>query len=47
MEELAKHDHDSVPRERIFAAVGIKINKAETGDDAESGSVQTEETAVR
>jgi hypothetical protein len=45
MQELAKQDYDSVPRERIFAAVGIRVNTAEEQD--ERGSVQPEEIVVQ
>ena len=45
MQELAKQDYDSVPRERIFAAVGIRVNTAEEQD--ERGSVQAEEIVVQ
>ncbi|HKT51636.1 MAG TPA: hypothetical protein VJV96_15160 [Candidatus Angelobacter sp.] len=47
MQELAKQDYDAVPKERIFAAVGIRINKAEQAEDAEAGSVQPAETVLR
>ena len=47
MQELAKQDYDAVSKERIFAAVGIRINRAEEGEDAESGSVQPVETVLR
>ena len=47
MQELAKHDYDAVPRERIFAAVGIRINKAEEGDDAEACSIQPQGAVTR
>ena len=47
MQELAKQDYDAVPKERIFAAVGIRINKAEQAEDAEADSVQPAETVLR
>lgn len=50
MQELAKQDYDAVPKERIFAAVGIRINKAaEEAEDAEAGStsVPSEEAVLR
>jgi hypothetical protein len=47
MQELAKQDHDAVPKERIFAAVGIRINKAETDPGGEHASPQPEEIAAR
>jgi len=47
MQELAKQDYDAVPRERIFAAVGIRINQAEADQGGEHGSVQPEEIVAR
>jgi lysylphosphatidylglycerol synthetase-like protein (DUF2156 family) len=34
LQELTKHDYDAVPRERILAAIGIRVNKP--ADDLQS-----------
>jgi hypothetical protein len=39
LQELTKHDYDAVPRERILAAIGIRVNKP--ADD-----LQSDETIV-
>ena len=45
MQELAKQDYDAVPKERIFAAVGIRVNRAEEQD--KQGSAQPEEIVAQ
>lgn len=45
MQELTKQDYDAVPRERIFAAVGIRVNRAE--EEVEQASIQPEEIAAQ
>jgi hypothetical protein len=46
MQELAKQDYDAVPRDRIFAAVGIRVNTAEE-QAGEQGSLQPEEIVAQ
>ena len=45
MRELAKRSYDAVPKERIFAAVGIRINKPEP-DDANPEEAVVENTVL-
>lgn len=49
VQELAKEDHDAVPKERIFAAVGIKVTMPEpTAQDEEiEPSIQPEQLPAR
>lgn len=46
MQELAKQDYDAVPKERIFAAVGVRIDKGED-EGAVPASIQPEEIVAR
>jgi hypothetical protein len=52
MHELAKRDYDAVSKERILAAVGIRINRLEIEELSEEAvpepeqAVHTEETAA-
>jgi len=46
MQELARIDYDSVPKERIFAAVGVKINRPEP-EDLDEESVRPEQVVGR
>lgn len=47
MQELAKQDYEAVSKERILAAVGIRINKsAETQEADEEGASQAAEIAI-
>jgi hypothetical protein len=45
MQELAKQSHDAVPKERIFAAVGIRINTPEVDEPLGEEAV-VEQTVV-
>lgn len=49
VQELAKEDYDAVPKERIFAAVGIKVNMPDsTAQDEESEpSIQPQQMPAR
>ena len=47
MQELATQDYEAVSRERIFAAVGIRINKLEPEEDtAEEAATEPEHLTV-
>lgn len=47
MQELARIDYDAVPKERIFAAVGVKINRPEPEEFNAEESPRPEQVVVR
>lgn len=48
VQELAKEDYDAVPKERIFAAVGIKVNKPDPAQNQEAQpGIQPQELPAR
>lgn len=48
VQKLAKEDYDAVPKERIFAAVGIKVNKPDPAQNEEAQpAIQPQELPAR
>jgi hypothetical protein len=45
MQELAKRSYDAVPKERILAAVGIRINRPEP-DECNPDEAAVEQTVL-
>jgi len=47
LQELTKQDYDAVPRERILAAVGIKVNRPLQEEATDESVIEPEHSTVR
>jgi len=47
LQELTKQDYDAVPRERILAAVGIKVNRPLQEETTDESVIEPEHSTVR
>lgn len=47
LQELTKQDYDAVPRERILAAVGIKVNRPAQEEATDESVIEPEHSTVR